>query len=133
MMRAIAMGGEHGTAGNNGLRISGANGLPAGGLLAHGSAPMDHLHYLSLDDTCLHANRLQPVLPTNFSSLSPFRCQTIMVSSGIFDIGLALLDLDTLQHDWRQISLGGGGGVGGDGGYEGEGDSLLGQSNCCSK
>ena len=57
MMRAIAMGGEHGTggehgaggkhgtAGNNGLRISGANGLPAGGLLAHGSAPMDHLQY----------------------------------------------------------------------------------------
>ena len=75
-----------------------------------------------LDDTCLHANRLQPVLPTNVSSLSPFRCQTIIISSGTFDIGLALLDLDTLQHDWRQISPGGGG-VGRDGGDEGEGDS----------
>ena len=76
----------------------------------------------SLYDTCLHANRLQPVLPTNFSSLSPFTCQTIFISSGTFDIGLALLDLDTLQHDWRQISPGGGG-VGRDGGDEGEGDS----------
>ena len=80
------------------------------------------LRSLSLDDTCLHANRLQPVLPTNVSSLSPFRCQTIFISSGTFDIGLALLGLDTLQHDWRQISLGGGG-VGRDGGDEGAGDS----------
>ena len=80
------------------------------------------LRSLSLDDTCLHANRLQPVLPTNVSSLSPFRCQTIIISSGTFDFGLALLDLDTLQHDWRQISPGGGG-VGRDGGDEGEGDS----------
>ena len=76
----------------------------------------------SLYDTCLHANRLQPVLPTNFSSLSPFTCQTIFISSGTFDIGLAFLDLDTLQHDWKQISPGGGG-VGRDGGDEGEGDS----------
>ena len=67
------------------------------------------LRSLSLDDTCLHANRLQLVLPTNVSSLSPFMCQTIFISSGTFDIGLALLDLDTLQHDWRQISPGGGG------------------------
>ena len=76
----------------------------------------------SLYDTCLHANRLQLFLPTNVSSLSPFRCQTIIISSGTFDFGLALLDLDTLQHDWRQISPGGGG-VGRDGGDEGEGDS----------
>ena len=51
MMRAVAMGGEHGTSGehgtadNNGLRIIGANGLPTGGPLAHGSAPMDHQQY----------------------------------------------------------------------------------------
>ena len=80
------------------------------------------LRSLSLDDTCLHANRVQPVLPTSFSSVSPLRCQTIIISSRTFDIGLALLGLDTLQHDWRQISLGGGG-VGRDGGDEGEGDS----------